>query len=445
MIAGMNRRHFLQAAAAGATAPLILPARVRAASPNGKLNHAAIGVDGQGWSDLQALAGSNKLNVVAICDVDTSRMEKAAQMFPAARKYQDWRELLNNEGDKIDSVNVTVPDHMHASIAMAAMKKGKHVYCQKPLTHCVSEARALRKVAEETGKVTQMGNQIQSNYEYRAAVQLLQQGVIGKIKAVHAWTPATFPQRGRPAGEDQPPASLNWDRWLGVAPQRPFKNGIYHAFNWRGWMDFGGGPLADFWCHIMDTPFKALELTAPTSVHCIDAPKDWQEKAEWNKENWPDWAVYQYEFPATKYTTGSLPVTWYDGGKQPPANLVAFEEGRKYPGGGSLFLGEGGNLILPHVGTPVLVPFKKMDMPKLDPRNHYTHYVEACLGGERTTSNFTYAGPLTEAGLLGNIACRFPGKKLEWNRDAMQFPNMGEANQYVSPRYRGGWNVPDLG
>ena len=268
-----TRRNFLRNTSALTAAPLVIPNLVSSASPNGKINHAVVGTDGQGWSDLSNISTHPNVNITAICDVDTSRMAKAAAKFPNARKYQDWRDLLESEGDRIDSVQVAIPDHMHASVSIAAMKKGKHVYCEKPLAHEISEARAMGAWAKKSGVVTQMGNQIQSSIEYRSAVILIQNGVIGKIKEVHAWAGATFPGSGRPAGEDPVPKNLDWDKWLGVAPERPYKNGIYHPFNWRGWQDFGTGPIGDFMCHIMDSPFKALELTA-CLLYTSPSPRD---------------------------------------------------------------------------------------------------------------------------------------------------------------------------
>ena len=311
-----SRRKFLKTTSAFASAPLVLPNLISSASPNGKLNHAVIGSDGQGWSDLNNISSHPNVHITAICDVDTSRMAKAAAKFPDARKYQDWRELLDAEGDKIDSVQVAIPDHMHASVSIAAMKKNKHVYCEKPLAHEIAEARAMGNWAKKSGVITQMGNQIQSSIEYRSAVVLLQNGVIGKIKEVHAWSGASFPGNGRPAGADPIPKNLDWDKWVGVAPERPYKGGIYHPFNWRGWQDFGTGPIGDFMCHIMDSPFKALELTAPTSVIATGVPDRWANDEAIHSENWPEWATYEYVFPGTKWTTEkAVKVYWYDGGK----------------------------------------------------------------------------------------------------------------------------------
>lgn len=431
-----SRRKFLKTTSTFASAPLVLPNLISSASPNGKLNHAVIGSDGQGWSDLNNISSHPNVHITAICDVDTSRMAKAAAKFPDARKYQDWRELLEAEGDKIDSVQVAIPDHMHASVSIAAMKKNKHVYCEKPLAHEIGEARAMGNWAKKSGIITQMGNQIQSSIEYRSAVVLLQNGVIGKIKEVHAWSGASFPGNGRPDGADPIPKNLDWDKWVGVAPERPYKGGIYHPFNWRGWQDFGTGPIGDFMCHIMDSPFKALELTAPTSVVATGVPDRWANDEAIHSENWPEWATYEYVFPGTKWTTEkAIKVYWYDGGKKPPRKIAGFEKDeRQLPGSGSLFIGETGNLLLPHVGGPQLVPYSKnkgLQRPKLNGKSHYHSFVDACLGKDVTTSNFGFAVPLTETTLLGNVANRFHGKKLEWNQEKMTISNNSEANSLV--------------
>ena len=252
------------------------------------------------------------------------------------------------------------------------MNLGKHCFCEKPLTHEVYEARQMRLVAEKQGVVTQMGNQIHSSLEYRSAVVLVQEGAIGKIKEIHAWSGAKFPQRGRPEGEDPIPKTLDWQKWLGVAPERPFKTGIYHPFNWRAWIDFGGGAIGDFGCHILDTPSKALGLTAPTSI-IAEVPKDWADNPKWNTENWPDWEIFKYVFPGTdihrrKHYRSHL----VRRRKTTPRSNCSPSKTKSasIPGGGSLFVGETGTLLLPHVGGPQLVPYSKnkdLKRPKLEP------------------------------------------------------------------------------
>jgi hypothetical protein len=376
-------------------------------------------------------------------------MQRAQERFPDARCYQDWRELLQKEGDRVDSLNVSIPDHMHAPVSVAAMRLGKHVYCEKPLTHTVSEARAMRETAAKYGVVTQMGNQIQSAIEYRMAVQMLQDGVIGKIREIHAWSSARFPYRGRPEGSDPIPDSFAWDLWLGVAPARPFKQGVYHPFNWRGWQDFGGGGLGDFGCHILDTPFKALELTAPLTIHAT-VPGTWVENEDAFRENWPDGALVEYEFPGTRFTAGDrIRVTWHDAEQRPPRELFDFQdESREIPGGGSLFLGEGGQLLLPHVAGPQLLPYSRnrgINRPDVEGFSHYHAFVDACLGKGETGSSFSYAGPLAEATLLGTVAVRHPGRELTWDAAAVRITNLEEANALIQKPYREGWNLEGLG
>jgi predicted dehydrogenase len=270
-------------------------------------------------------------------------------------------------------------------------------------------------------------------------VILIQQGVIGKIKALHAWTGARFPGRGRPEGEDAVPGTLAWDQWLGVAPARPFKQGVYHPFNWRGWQAFGTGPLGDFGCHILDTPFKALELTAPTALQAT-VPPDWAQNEEWNTEHWPDWGIIEYTFPGTKWTVGDIDVTWYDGGKQPARELVGFEDpSHNLPGGGSLFIGEGGTMVLPHIGPPQLYPDSKnksVERPVLEGRSHYHSFVDACLGRGKTTAHFGFAGPLAGTVLLGNVANRRHGKQLKWDSAALKVTNDEVADKLLRRSYR---------
>jgi predicted dehydrogenase len=439
-----SRRQFLKLAAA-VSAPYFTPARVWSNAPSDRLSHAAIGTDGMGWADLTSLASHPRIEIVALCDVDLARTEKARQQFPQARVYQDWRELLEKEGDRIDSVNVSVPDHMHAPISMAAMARGKHVYCQKPLTHEVAEARAMRLAREKAQVVTQMGNQIQSESVYRTAVKMVRDGLIGKVKELHAWTSAKYTQGPRPAGEDPVPATLNWDGWVGVAPMRPFKAGVYHSFNWRCWQDFGTGSIGDFGCHILDSPFKALDLKTPRTIRA-EVPQEWADNEARRRESWPDWEIIHYEFEPTEFTTGeTLPVTWYDSGKQPPREAFGEEyadASKALPGSGALFIGEEGRLLLPHIGEPQLLqgsrragePFQRVESIP-----HYHGFVDACLGNGTTGSNFDYAGPLTEATLLGSIAVRVPGQTLAWDAANLRFKNSEEAQQMVARKYREGW------
>lgn len=449
-----SRRRFLQSTAALTAAPFILPSKVWADPPSNKLAHAAIGINGQGAGDIDALMSSGRMVVTAIADVDKRNHAAAKQKFPDAKIYTDWRELFANESDKFESVNVTVPDHMHAIIAMNALNRKKHVYCQKPLTRTIHEAHALRAAAKKAGVVTQMGNQIQSSGPYRTTVQMIRDGVIGKVKEVHCWCGAQYPQDPRPDTGDPVPDGLDWNLWLGVAPERPFRNGIYHPFAWRGWQDFGGGTIADFGCHIMDNACKALDLAAPFSVECTGAEQAWLDHAKRRSESWPQWETFRYEFSGNDHTSGkTMPLYWYDGGKHPAREALPGIEDREIPASGAAFVGEGGTLMIVHCGPrPQLLPLtkereyralKKQAVPG-SAHEHYTGFVLACLGEGKTSSHFDYAVPLTEAALLGTIAVRFPGKKLAWDSPAMKFPGADEATAFVRPKFRDGWSVEGI-
>lgn len=437
-----TRRRFLQTlAASGVAAPWIASSGIVRAAANERLNLASVGVGGKGWSDLVAITASPYVNVVALCDIDQGpqNMGRADEKFPHARRYSDWRKLL--EQKDIDAVHCATPDHMHAPVALAAIQLGKHVYCQKPLTHTVNEARVLTQAAKKAGVVTQMGNQIQSHEAYLTAVKLVHDGAIGKVKEVYSWqggTPKWRLTTDRPAGSDPVPATVDWDLWLGVAPERPYKAEIYHDFAWRNFQDFSNGQLGDFGCHILDPVFMALELTAPTSVRA-EAPKI-------NQETWTKWATVAYEFPGTRHTAGSsIRVTWYDGeGITPPRELLGLPEGVKIPGAASLLIGEKGSLLVPHVAMPKLFPedkFADYRLPEVPKRDHYVSWADACRGQDKTTSHFGYAGPLTEAVLLGTIAIRLPGETLQWNSANMKLTGNSEAQAMLTKKYRKGWEM----
>lgn len=454
MLKRSTRRTFIgHVAVAGAALPALAPPLARAASPNGKLNLAGIGVGGKGWGDINST--STKQNVVAFCDVDKVAMSRggdkpkkakggypvAAERWPKARRYQDWRKLLD-EGNDVDAVTVSTPDHMHAPISMTAMSLGKHVYCQKPLTHTVHEARQMQKLAAEAKVVTQMGNQHHSGLGYRMLVQIIRDGGIGKVREAHAWSNRPiWPQgMGRPEGADSVPDSFDWDLWLGVAPARPYKKATYCPFVWRGWLDFGTGAQGDMACHIMDPVFWSLDLTAPRLI--------WSESPTPNAESYPQWSTIRYEFPGTPLTTEStIPVTWYDGGRKPDDALAELPKGLSLPSNGSLFIGEKANLLCPHGGAPRLYAkgeAVKYDYPKLEKNNHYMQWTMACLGEGKTSSPFSYAGRLTEMVLLGNIAMRLPQAKLQWDSANLSFTNTPEANKYIRKEYRKGWDIPGL-
>ncbi|MCP4785447.1 MAG: Gfo/Idh/MocA family oxidoreductase [Fuerstiella sp.] len=417
-------------------------------SPNGKLHYAAIGVGGKGWSDLTAFASHSEVVVTALCDVDNRQIDQAAKTFPQARRYHDWREMLAEEGDRIDAVSVSTPDHMHAPISMSAINRGKHVFVQKPMTHDIHEARRVTQAAAKAKLATQMGIQINSSTAYRTAVKMIRDGVIGKVKQVHAWSNKPSgkyrPTGPRPQGSDPVPDTVNWDAWLGTAPPRPYKAGVYHPKWWRGWQDFGVGWLGDMGCHIIDTPFQALKLTAPLTIRA-DVEPEWWNTPSRRSETWPTWQVLHYTFAGNELTAGkTLDFTWSDGGKYPPDGLRKLIDNQAYPSQGSLLIGEAGSLLLPHVANPQLFPtarFKNYAVPQLEPRNHYHHWIDACLGKATTAAGFDYSGPLTETVLLGTVALLSAGEDLKWDAAAMKVTNVGEANRWLHRPYRDGWAV----
>lgn len=441
-----TRRTFIkQSAAAGIVLPTFVSSTAFGA--NDRLNIAGVGVGGKGRGDIEE--SSKGQNVVALCDVDDRTLGEAEKKYPGAKVYNDWRRLL--EQKDIDAVTVSTPDHMHAPIAISAMQLGKHVYVQKPLAHTIHEARQMRFLAKQYGVVSQMGNQGHSSSAYRTVVKLIQDGTVGKVKEAHAWSNRPIWPQGidRPTTVDEVPSYLHWDLWLGVAKERPFVGpsqdskrgrGLYHPFNWRGWLDFGVGALGDMGCHIIDPVVWSCELGAPT--------KAWSDGPAPNGETFPNSGIIHYEFPGTKYTAGdSLQMTWYDGGEKPAEELAPLPAGESLPDNGCLFIGEKGVLLCRHGGSPQLLPtnqYADFNIDAVAGSDHYMQWTNACKGTDKTTSHFDYAGPLTETVLLGTIAIRYPGQKIDWNSDELKVTNVPEANAFVRKSYRDGWSVKGL-
>lgn len=449
-----SRRRFVSAAGAAFSAPFIFPGLSRGLSPNSKVQHACIGVGGMmGRNDFENFKSHSRTEVVAICDVDKGHLEAVLKDNPGLRTYTDWRELLEKEGDRIDSVNVTVPDHMHAIIAMAAIARKKHVYCQKPMCHDVAEVRALRLAAEKQGVITQLGTQHASGFGDRTGVQWMKDGVMGKVKRVILCSnrpgAETYRLAGpRPAEGDPLPNTLNWDLWLGTAPERPFKNGIYHPSMWRSWQDFGTGWSGDIGCHIFDSVWKGLGLTAPLSV-VAEVNKDWQDDKTRRAETWSQSNHITWKFPASDRTQGDLSVEWFDGAIFPPDDVRNHAELRKqfpsgYPGEGAFVEGTEGVVFVHHTNQAYLFGDKVRGAarPKLEPRNHYHHFLDTILGTGKCESHFTQTGPMTEAILLGTVAIREPGKLLQWDPAGLKFPNAPEADRLLRRNYRKGWEAP---
>lgn len=441
-----NRRQFLKSAGA-LSAVTLLPSSTWVFGQGKKLRTAHIGLGYQGLEDLRDIASHGQVEVSALCDVDAKQLAKAQKLYPKAKVYKDYRVLLKEMKNKIDAVVVATPDHTHAPASMMAMEMDKPVYCQKPLTHHVSEARDMMKIAKEKNLVTQMGIQVHSFYDYKLATLLIQSGIIGKVSTVHAWSPKNWGYDGpAPTGSDPVPEGLDWNLWQGTAPERPYKDGMYHPGNWRKVMDYGCGTLGDMGVHIFDTPYNALELDVPRTI-----------KNNCRKPTgfgFPEKNEVTYEFPGTKYTADSLKWIWYDGEGAPKVHKdLKLPKGDKLPDQGAMFVGEKGRLLLPHFQQlprhivdgeyveldPKLVESFGMGEPirnySSEGPKHYHQFVDACLGKGETSAPFSYASRLTETILLGVIAGRFPNKTLHWDRDKAEFQEK-EANQYLSGDYR---------
>lgn len=435
-----SRRQFL-ATSAGWSAIALMPRLSRATSLNEKLRTAHIGVGGMGSSDLGRVSSHPMVEVAALCDVDSQRLAKAHEKHPLAKTFVDYRELISALGDTIDAVVVSTPDHTHAPAAMTALNAGKPVYCQKPLTHEVYEARQLRLKAEQTGLPTQMGVQIHSHQAYKSAVAMIQQGTIGKVSQVYAWSNKNWGFDGTALPEPAPvPETLDWDRWLGTARQRDFSPQVYHPGQWRKLIDFGTGTLGDMGVHIFDTPYTALELTAPSWVKTSCRQP--------TGVGHPSANTVEYEFPGTKYTTQTLKWIWSDGSYAPPEiGCSCLPEDLTLPPQGSLFIGEAGSMLLPHIGAPQLFPvenFSEAELPMIEGNNHYHQWVEACFGQATCSADFTFGGKLTEALLLGVVANRFPEQKLQWDAETMTIPNLPAAEALLRSEYREGYKVEGL-
>jgi predicted dehydrogenase len=437
----ITRRTALKGLAALA-APFVFRAHAHAA-PSETLLHASFGAAGQAGSDIGALTASKHLKLVAVADVDLARTADVKKNFPNVRVYQDWRELLDKEKG-LHSVNVSTPDHMHASITMRAMQQGLHVYTQKPLTQTVYEARRLREVAHEKKLVTQMGIQIHSAVEHRTVVATVQGGAIGKVKEVYSWSGKDWGEgekHHRPTREDTIPKTLDWQGWLGVADERPFiGDHYYHPGNWRKRLDFGTGTFGDMGCHILDPVFGALALTAPKSVR--------SEGGAPNDDSWGLDGEVRYVFPGTKYTTETVTLTWYHGHRRPPEEVQKLVGGRaRKQDQGTIYVGTEGVLYSPYIAMPVPLPAEKFHdykLPNPGAEDHYRQFVEACRGNGKTSAPFDYSGPLTESVLLGCLATRFPKTTLEWDADKLTVTNSTEATRFVRRKYRKGWEVEGL-
>jgi predicted dehydrogenase len=430
----LSRRNFLKTTGAGAA---VLSTGVwselgakASTSPNEKLNIACIGTANRAAADIGGVQGEN---IVALVDVDANYLKAKSGQFSEARLYADYREMLVAEGDKIDAVVVGTADHHHAPATIRAIRAGKHVYCEKPLTHTVQEARIIAEATAEAGVATQMGTQIHAGDNYRRVVEVIQSGAIGDVTEVHVWVGKGWGGGELPTADDitDPPENLDWDLWLGPAPVRPYAPGRYHPGNWRRWWQFGQGTLGDMGCHYTDLPFWALGLRHPISAEA--------EGPEVHPETCPLGLKVKYDFPAEE-GHGPLSLTWYDGNMIP-----ATVAGERVPGNGVMFVGTEGHMFSDYsryrlYPTDKYAAFEAPEQTIPASIGHHAEWIKACKEGTPTTCNFDYSGALTETILLGNVAYR-TGQKLEWDAKTLTATNTPDAAQYVSKEYREGWIV----
>jgi predicted dehydrogenase len=438
----MKRRQFLHRTVMAAAGLGLWPAapwisRI-SGSPNEKLNIGFAGCANRAAANREEMAGeSDGFTVGALCDVDAGALEKARQKHPGARGYKDFRKMLDQKD--LDAILIGTPDHTHAVIAVAALRSGRHVYCEKPLARTVSECRIISEAAKKHKRVTQLGTQIHAGNNYRRVVELIQSGALGLVREVHVWSSASYGGMERPKDTPPVPPDLDWDLWLGPVAYRPY-HPEYAPFKWRNWWAFGGGSLADFGCHFMDLPHWALELRHPVTVEPMEGPPV-------HPESTPPWLIVRYLYPERKKTgsLGLLPpvqLTWYHGGKQPPQ---LDQEQAKYFRSGVLFVGEKGMLLADYSRCQLLPEADFVDFKKPEPYlpnsiGHHKEWIEAIKNGGPTTCNFDYSGALSEAALLGNVAYR-SGKKLEWDAPKLKAVNCPEANAYIQHVYRKGWII----
>lgn len=436
----LTRRRFLQTSVAAGVATNLAQGLVLGQGANATLNLASVGVNGRGELDLSASSRGANVRIAAVCDVDSNSLELATNRYPDAKPFADYRVMLDKMGKDIDAVLISTPDHMHGPIALAAMQLGMHVHVQKPLAHNIAELRAMQTMAEKNPKlVTQMGNQAHSHHVYRTASATIRSGVIGKVSEAHLWVSKSWagPPERRPDRADPVPAVLDWDLWLGVAPKRPFANGIYHPGGWRRWLDFGSGTLGDMGCHIFDPVFSCLDLGMPTKV-VSKGPQHFEETFA------PDSDVLYY-FAPTQYTTDDFTFRWTDGnrGSQPDASRAQLPEGETLPAEGMFLIGEKGVMLLPHIGDPKF--FRKgepMDVKIIsrEGHDHHTQFTDACQGNGQTSTPFSYSARVTEAVLVGTVAGRFKDRELKWNSEKLAFDH-APANDVIKRTYREDWSA----
>ena len=443
----LSRRRFVGAASSLFAAFSIVPrcavAGANETPPSEKLNLAAIGVGGRGSDNVAGLAPGN--NLMALCDVDLERSARTFAKFPAAKQYRDFRMMFDELDQSIDAVSIATPDHTHAVAAMAAIRRGKHVYCEKPLAHSVFEVRQLMKAAREQNVVTQLGNQGHSSHTIRSFCEWIWDGAIGKVHTIHAGCRSVnsrVDQLGRLQERPPVPETLDWDLWLGPAQDRPY-HPLYLPGAWRSWVPFGNGTVGDWVCHVVDPVFWALDLGAPLTIQAQVKDYDFHTQGD----SYPKGEIITYQFPA-KGDRGPITLHWYSG-TEPIPRPEALEPDRKPVETGAVVIGDQGTITYGSHGAGGLriIPETKMreyqlpeqKIPRL--QGHYEDWLNAIRNGTQAGSDFSYGGPLTEIAMLGVVAIKMAGTKLEWDPENLRFTNCAEANQYIEPQYRAGWSL----
>lgn len=441
----ISRRGFMNRAVTAA-AFTIVPRHVLGgkafAAPSDKLNIACIGIGGRGGANLK---GVGEENVVALCDVDMRRAGEAFEDYPNAKRYTDFRKMLDEMDNQIDAVVVSTPDHTHAVACMEAMKRGKHLYCEKPLAHSIYEIRELMKAAHKYKVITQLGNQGHSFDHIRMFCEWIWDGAIGNVREVHAFCSSNYNkirQLPRLTERHEIPPELDWDLWLGPAKYRQY-NPMYLPGRWRGWMTFGCGTIGDWVCHVVDPVFWALDLGTPKTVQAQARGYDPKKHAD----TFPAGTIVNYEFPANS-KRGPVKLVWFDGVEIPP-RPEELEEGRKMPGTGAIVIGDNGKIMYGShgAGGARIIPEVKMKAYKQPAktlsrvRGHHEDWLNAVKNNSQAGSNFDYGGPLTELALMGIIATKMLGRELQWDGENMRFTNCDEANQFINPPYREGWTL----
>lgn len=429
-LGSLPRRRFLQTAATATIAGGVwseLPA-AESKSANDKLRILCVGTANRAAANIDGIAGEE---IFGLCDVDQNYLDRAAATHKSAQTFHDYRDMIDQLADRADALVVATTDHHHAPASLRGINAGLHVYCEKPLTHTIEEARIVAEAAAAKGLATQMGTQIHAESNYRRVVEIIRAGAIGDVNEVHVWVGKGWGGGELPTETEPPPANLHWDLWLGPAPVRPYAAGRYHPAQWRRWWQFGQGTLGDMGCHYMDLPFWALQLRHP--IEC------WAEGPPVHPETCPLGLTVHYKFPA-RDDLPAVDLTWYDGNQTP--REVA---GQRVPGSGVMFVGSGGSLFANYTSyrlfpTDKFADFQPPPQTIAESIGHHAEWIKACKDGSSTTCNFDYSGALTEAVLLGNVAYR-TGARLQWDASNMKATNCPEADQYVRKEYRQGWEV----